>query len=527
MDPFSLMLGGLTVLVLAGLALVIQSWLVRHNRGIQAHSKVRSGAPSPPSAVKYQRPAILQRPSKPPLAVSTKSSGPAMPISVAMIYTKADGTTRERQLTIYGRNIRDGSTHSLNCREPVDRTTKKFLLKGISRLEIPDHFQPLVLTTPEAIKNWLEKWIPEHSGHPVFAQPRLKDSEISEPNSRPSVPPLPPPPVPLVPAQATPLSLAALLPEGARGFAVFDLETTGRNTSQCMIVEVGLVCVDISGRITEVWETLVNPGCGIPAYATEIHKIQDQDVCGAPSFAQLAALLAAKLDRHVLVAHNLNFDLPILERHFREHSEVQIDLGKGFCTLKGFKGNPANNFKKKLSDLCSFYEIVFDNNSAHTAIGDVLPLAKALIKGLPYLNPPATVVTVRSCLNLQVPVRPWTRKIVSSNTGTSWVTTNFKLEPGMIFATTGEKSQQVDTPIRRAQAHAETFGLKYIKVNKFAKNSPPDFLLSTGLKLVNTKMREARERRIPIVLSHNINTLKNLETPIEAWLDNISNTKSS
>lgn len=521
MDPFSLLLGGLTVLVVGGLALLIRSWLVRHKRGFQAHSEVRSGPAAPPSAVKYERPATLQRPSKPPLAVSTKSSGPAMPVSVSMIYTKVDGTTRERQLTIYGRNIRNGSTHSLNCREHDDRTTKQFLLKGIGRLEIPDQFLPLVLTTPEAIKNWLEKWIPEHSGTPVVAHSRLKDSENSESNSQPSVPPLPPPPVPLVPAQVTPLSLAALLPEGARGFAVFDLETTGRNTSECMIVEVALVCVDSSGRITEVWETLVNPGCRIPADSTKIHKIQDQDVSGAPSFGQLSALMAAKLDRHVLVAHNLNFDLPILDRHFREHSEVQIDLGNGFCTLKGFKGNPANNFKKKLSDLCSFYEIVFDNNSAHTAIGDVLPLAKALIKGLPYLSPPATIATVQSSLNLQAPVRSWTRKIVSSNTETSWVTTDFQLKLGMVFATTGPKSQQVDTPIRRAQAHAEALGLRYIKVNKFAKNSPPDFLLSTSIDLVNAKMREAREMRIPIVLAHNINNHKSLESPIETWLGNL------
>jgi hypothetical protein len=53
-----------------------------------------------------------------------------------MTYRKADGSTRVRSLTIHRRNLKDGQTHSLNCRQEGERITKQFLLGGISRLEL-------------------------------------------------------------------------------------------------------------------------------------------------------------------------------------------------------------------------------------------------------------------------------------------------------------------------------------------------------------------------------------------------------
>ena len=47
-------------------------------------------------------------------------------------------------------------------------------------------------------------------------------------------------------------------------------------------------------------------------------------------------------------------------------------------------------------------------------------------------------------------------------------------------------------------------GLKYHKSNAIPKRNPPAFLLSTSLDLQNQKMREARERQIPVVLSRDL-----------------------
>ena len=308
-----------------------------------------------------------------------------------------------------------------------------------------------------------------------------------------------------------------LLPDGAKGFAVFDLETTGLDTSACSIVEIALVCVDPSGRITETWETLLNPGCTIPAAATGVHNIGNRDVFQAPSFADISALLAAKLDQHVLVAHNLRYDFPILERHFRAHSNLKIDLGVGICTLRGFGGDPANAYSKKLPHLCSFHGVEFDLRLAHTALGDVLPLAHALIKGMAHLQPSAAAAVSAPRLQAsQASGQVWTRAMLAQESESSWSKSTLLLKPGLSFATTSPPSMKTETPIRRAAAHAERLGLT--KLERITKKNPPDFVLATSLSLETTKMAQARDRGIPVVLIEPLNQARSANGVVEAWL---------
>ena len=134
------------------------------------------------------------------------------------------------------------------------------------------------------------------------------------------------------------------------------------------------------------------------------------------------------------------------------------------------------------------------------------------------LKPSTEMVQVQSKLSLKAPVQVLTRGMLASLPEMGWVRESLILNPGQIFCTTGPASRKTDTPIRRAQAHPEKLGLQYVKVNSFSKKSPPDFLLSTSLELENTKMRQARERRIPIVLIEQVHQLETLERPIVAWL---------
>ncbi len=225
-----------------------------------------------------------------------------------------------------------------------------------------------ILSSPTDIKSWIEINLPLKSQSRVSIKAKRAGVEQSAQLRKRTTPSAAPKPA----TAAAVKPLPTLLPEGAKGFAVFDLETTGLNTSACSIVEIALVCVDPSGSITETWETLLNPGCTIPKAATGVHNIANQDVVQAPAFADISALLAEKIDQHVLVAHNLSYDFPILERHFRNHSDLELDLGDGICTLRGFGGDPANAYSKKLQHLCSFHSVEFDPQLAHSALGDVL-----------------------------------------------------------------------------------------------------------------------------------------------------------
>jgi DNA polymerase-3 subunit epsilon len=102
-----------------------------------------------------------------------------------------------------------------------------------------------------------------------------------------------------------------------RPIAFIDVETTGLNVSQDRIVELTILKMHPDGT-EELESARLNPSMPIPADATAVHGITDQDVENEPVFRQYAKSLLAFLDNCDLGGFGLTrFDLPILEAEFR------------------------------------------------------------------------------------------------------------------------------------------------------------------------------------------------------------------
>lgn len=69
-------------------------------------------------------------------------------------------------------------------------------------------------------------------------------------------------------------------------FIAFDLETTGLDPKNDAIIEIALVRFDESG-VLESWSTLINPGFSLPAEASNITGITDEDLAEAPFFSDV------------------------------------------------------------------------------------------------------------------------------------------------------------------------------------------------------------------------------------------------
>ena len=510
MDLFALLLGFLAGLAVIGLVVVIWRLLRRASKTAAAHTETSTAQAARPAVQPsvVAAPPAVGAPSPPADATAEVQAAPAgvrpaRPVAAVMTYTKANGSTSVRDLTIYSRNLRDGQTHSLNCRQQGEQITKQFLLSGISRLELPGSSPALVLTSSQDIAAWLERHIPERESQSKPSRPSIKPAspsavppspQLQRPGSIPPFPHLPP-------------SLPDLLPDGACGFAVLDLETTGTGHS-CRIVEIALVRLDSKGRITEEWETLVHPGIAIPN--AHIHGIDDALVAGAPSFAEIAATLAAKLHEHVLVAHNLrSFDGPILEAHFAEVDGIDLSLGSGVDTMP----TP----RVKLVDLCARHGVELNPGVAHTALGDTRALTKALQNGMAHLKPAERAVAVERNGLLAQPARILTRAMATASKAPSgWTAMSIPLEAGQLFLTTGPASTKTDTEIKRAETHGRGLGLEYRKVNAIPKRNPPAFLLSTSLTLANRKMADARAMQLPVVLCQDFMQAR-CGTSVRAW----------
>ncbi|MEN3297130.1 MAG: polymerase subunit epsilon [Burkholderiales bacterium] len=97
--------------------------------------------------------------------------------------------------------------------------------------------------------------------------------------------------------------------------AFVDLETTGGAAAEDRITEVGIIEVD-EGGVRE-WSSLVNPLMPIPAFIQSLTGISNEMVEQAPTFAELADEIHARLDDRVFIAHNARFDHGFLRNEFR------------------------------------------------------------------------------------------------------------------------------------------------------------------------------------------------------------------
>lgn len=119
-----------------------------------------------------------------------------------------------------------------------------------------------------------------------------------------------------------------------RPIIFFDLETTGTNITNDRIVEISVVKVFPDGT-KQTRTRRINPGVHIPAEATAVHHISDDDVKDEPSFAAIAKGLLQVFDGCDIAGFNSNkFDVPLLVEEFAR-AGIRFDLtGRRFIDVQ-------------------------------------------------------------------------------------------------------------------------------------------------------------------------------------------------
>ena len=91
-------------------------------------------------------------------------------------------------------------------------------------------------------------------------------------------------------------------------FIVFDLETTGLNSANCKIIEIGAVKI-AGGKIIDVYEKFVDPEMPIPPEITELTSIDDSMVKGAGKIDEVLPDFMNFIGDRLMIAHNADFDM--------------------------------------------------------------------------------------------------------------------------------------------------------------------------------------------------------------------------
>ncbi|GEM_PF-5541146 len=107
-------------------------------------------------------------------------------------------------------------------------------------------------------------------------------------------------------------------------FIFLDTETTGVDPSRDHIIEVAAIRWE-NGKITERYESLVNPRIPLPYEITLLTGITNEHTAGAPLFADVKKPLCEFIGDIPIVGHNIAFDTAFLRSHHIDVKNPEID----------------------------------------------------------------------------------------------------------------------------------------------------------------------------------------------------------
>ena len=161
-----------------------------------------------------------------------------------------------------------------------------------------------------------------------------------------------------------------------KNYVVFDIETTGLDTDNDEIIELGAVKIE-NGQIKEKFSTFVKPNRAIPYEVTELTGITNEMVKGAPPVNMVLEEFYAFTRDCILCGHNIiGFDILFVKRLARE---CGIDFDNEiFDTLNLARRSHLSVGNFKLGTIVKALGLTLEG--AHRAWNDAYATAEVLLK---------------------------------------------------------------------------------------------------------------------------------------------------
>ena len=166
---------------------------------------------------------------------------------------------------------------------------------------------------------------------------------------------------------------------------IFDTETSGLIDNHSIpldkqpeIIEFYGTTVDLdSGKMHNELDLLIKPRRPVPAEITRITGLTDEDLKGAPPFADVAMSVRTALEGAPrVIAHNLSFDQEMVDTEYERLGQT-ITWPRRICTVE--QTLHRSGFRLSLTAL---HELLFQETfpSAHRAKADVMALVRVCVE---------------------------------------------------------------------------------------------------------------------------------------------------
>jgi DNA polymerase III epsilon subunit-like protein len=168
-------------------------------------------------------------------------------------------------------------------------------------------------------------------------------------------------------------------------YVLFDTETTG-NQEEDRIIQVGAMVVGAKGEV-EVYDELCSSDVPIKIEAMEVHNITPDLIAGKADFKSTKFwndLKSLNVENNYLIAHNIKFDLEMLEKEGFSNKMKLIDTlrcakhlypDSDYHRLQYFRYS-LELYKEEKKEAAKHHIVI----KAHDAIGDVLVMKLLLSK---------------------------------------------------------------------------------------------------------------------------------------------------
>lgn len=143
-----------------------------------------------------------------------------------------------------------------------------------------------------------------------------------------------------------------------------DLETTGLNPKTDKIIEIAAVRVE-AGRVTETFESLVNPGRPLEERIVELTGLTDGLLKNAPDITKILPAAMEFIGEAVLLGHSVLFDYSFIKKA-AVNQRIEFER-QGIDTLRIARRYLPELESRSLDYLCAYYKIP---HRAHRALED-------------------------------------------------------------------------------------------------------------------------------------------------------------
>lgn len=161
---------------------------------------------------------------------------------------------------------------------------------------------------------------------------------------------------------------------------VFDVESTGVDTTSDEIIQMAAIRIDSRGNVVEKFERFIKPNKSV-GDSEKVHHFNDEFLQENGEDAKVVFNDFLEFAKNkVIVGHNVNYDISILDSELMRKGLNQAEFKGVYDTLDIYRRFHPNEKNHKLENLANVYDT--KHKPSHNAMDDILATAELLVKAM-------------------------------------------------------------------------------------------------------------------------------------------------